>query len=92
MCLPSTTGHEQISLEPQVGTIPKVSTIKNDFTRGQLDILVFYAHKVTVFAKLRLIKVRDGNTKLSKTYELFSVETLRVSENTTSVNDSHGLV
>ena len=58
----------------------------------QLDILVFNANEVTILAKLRLVKVGDGHTKLGETNEFLSIETSGVSEDTTSVNDGDSLV
>ena len=75
-----------------MGTVPEISTIEDDFTRRQLDILVLNTNEVTILAKFRLVEVGDGHTEFGKTDEFLSVETGGVSENTTSINDGDSLV
>ena len=75
-----------------MGTVPEISTIEDDFTRRQLDILVLNANEVTVLAKFRLVEVGNGDTEFGKTDEFLSVETSGISEDTTSVNDGDSLV
>ena len=75
-----------------MGTVPEISTIEDNFTGGQLDILVLNADEIAVLAKLRLVEVGDGNTKFGETNEFLSVETGGVSEDTTSINNGDSLV
>ena len=88
----STAWYKQVRLEAQVGAVAEVGTIRNDFSRGKLDVLVLDAHKVAVAAELRDIEVADGNAELRETDELGAVEACRVGEYTRAVDDRDGLV
>lgn len=75
-----------------MSAITEVGTIQNNFARRQFDVLVFNKYDISVLTKLRAVEMRNWNTKCRKSNELFSVDTVRVSEHTTSVNDSDGLI
>ena len=49
-------------------------------------------HQVTVLAQLRFVKESNRLAQLRETNELFTVETMRISEDTAAIDDSDSLV
>ena len=64
---------------------------KRKLTR-QLDVLVLDEDEVTVLAQLRLVEVAHRYPQLRQPPQLLTVETCRVRQHATAVNDSHSLV
>ena len=73
-------------------TIPEVNTVHDDLSRGQLQVLVIDANKVTVLAELRGVEVGDGHTGVGEADELRAIQALGVGKDTTTVDDSDRLV
>lgn len=88
----TTARNKEVGLEAKVGSVAESNTVGDDLSSRQLDVVLLDENAVSLGAEHGGVKVRDHLSCLGKANELWPVETDRVVDDTTSVDDGDGLV
>ncbi|KAI3480571.1 hypothetical protein L1887_57291 [Cichorium endivia] len=84
--------HEEVGLEPEVGSVAESNAVRNNLARGQLDVVLLDQHTVSVRAELAGVEIRDHLASLCEAHQLLPIETDGVVDDTATVDDGDRLV